>query len=181
MSKKHSSWKMKFLRANLYQFYIFWYYIFRFVQASMVLNVENCMNFSSKQELEAFKLHIEEIIKLISYKNFTGREKSSEAMYIDVIKASLYIIQICIALFGNSLIIAVICFNRFLWKPTNYYILNLAICDLAIVLSCMWVQIVIGFNENWVLGNIINLKTILKMKIVIKIHKINFKVKRFVN
>ncbi len=112
------------------------------------------MNFTSKADLENFKLNIEDMIKLISYKNFSTNSDvdSSRSLFIGVTKAVFYIILIIIALFGNLLIIAVIFFNKFLRKPTNYYIFNLAICDLAIVFTSMWVQIVLGLNENWVLG-----------------------------
>ncbi len=112
------------------------------------------MNFTSKTDLENFKLNIENMIKFISYKNFSSDTEADSKRFLLIggIKAAFYIILIVIALFGNLLIIAVIFFNKFLRKPTNYYILNLAICDLAIVFTSMWVQIVIGLNENWVLG-----------------------------
>jgi len=101
--------------------------------------MQNCMNFTSKTDLENFKLNIENMIKFISYKNFSSDTEADSKRFLLIggIKAAFYIILIVIALFGNLLIIAVIFFNKFLRKPTNYYILNLAICDLAIVFTSM--------------------------------------------
>lgn len=60
--------------------------------------------------------------------------------------------MITVSLFGNLLIMLVIAFNRSMRKSTNYFIFNLAVCDLAILFSCVWVQIVTTIHEYWVLG-----------------------------
>jgi hypothetical protein len=58
-------------------------------------------------------------------------------MMISLIKLLLYIAIIVISFCGNLLMICVICTNSFMKKSTNYFILNLGICNLAIVCSCM--------------------------------------------
>lgn len=112
----------------------------------------------SVTDLNEFTRNVESLRVKMSYINFTQTsEKYNNQEYMlirSIFKIALYIIIITIALLGNLLIICVICFNRFMRKSTNYFILNLAICDLAIVLSCMWVQIVLTLNKFWPLGEI---------------------------
>jgi hypothetical protein len=93
---------------------------------------------------------------------------------IQIIKILLYLIMILAGLAGNLLIIIVILLNKFMKNPTNYFILNLALCDLAIlfryyflvlspfffskiihlIFSCVWIQIFLVLNENWILGEL---------------------------
>jgi hypothetical protein len=125
----------------------------------MVLKNEvfNCMNFTSESELNEFTKNIEKLIINMSYKSFSNHTTNvySNRMYwLMTLKIALYIVLIVVALLGNLLIIFVIWFNKFLRNTTNYFILNLAICDLAIVLSCMWVQIFMTLSEQWLLGEI---------------------------
>ncbi len=94
-----------------------------------------------------------------SYLNFTNANGGEHAqdervLIMNVLKIALYMIIIIIALVGNTLIILVIAFNRFMRKSTNYFILNLAVCDLAILVSCVWVHIVMTVNKHWVLGKL---------------------------
>lgn len=112
---------------------------------------------------------VEEVRVKMSYFNFTNDfEISSSFKWPKLLKLSLYIIFIIFAIIGNLLIILVISFNRFMRKPTNYFILNLAVCDLAIVFSCMWVQIVLTFNKFWALGEFFcKLNTFLQMVSII--------------
>lgn len=96
---------------------------------------------------------VEEARVRMSYFSFTNDlEISSSLTWLKFSKITLYIIFIILAIFGNLLIILVISFNNFMRKPTNYFILNLAVCDLAIVFSCMWVQVVLTLNKFWTLG-----------------------------
>jgi hypothetical protein len=68
-------------------------------------------------------------------------------------KLVLYIITILTSLIANILIIVVIFSDKTLRsKPTNYFIINLAVCDLAIVFVCAWVQILSTSNSYWVLS-----------------------------
>ena len=73
---------------------------------------------------------------------------------VSMLRISLYVMLMIVSLVGNSLIIVVICSNRELMsRATNYFILNLAVCDLAILASCVWVGMVSSVNEYWVLGS----------------------------
>ena len=73
---------------------------------------------------------------------------------MSVVRLSLYALLIVSCLAGNCLLIAVICSNKALMsRATNYFILNLAVCDLAILASCVWVGMVSSVNEYWVLGS----------------------------
>ena len=91
----------------------------------------------------------------LSYANFTALQTDSErSSTMQAIRIAMYIIIMIVSLAGNLLVILVITFNRFMHKPTNYFILNLALCDLAILVSCMWVQIVTSVDKNWLLGEL---------------------------
>ncbi|CAF0919313.1 unnamed protein product [Brachionus calyciflorus] len=105
----------------------------------------------SLDELNEFSKHVEESLATKSFFNVTNSTIETLSLR-NIIKISLYTLFILLAIIGNFLIILVICFNRFMRKSTNYFILNLAICDLAIVFSCMWVQMVQAFNKFWILG-----------------------------
>ena len=70
------------------------------------------------------------------------------------IKVFLYIVVILIALVANFLIILVIVLDNSLKKPTNIFMFNLALCDLSILFSCIWVQIPLNLNDYWVLGEL---------------------------
>ena len=48
--------------------------------------------------------------------------------------------------------IAVVARNKNLQNRTNFYVANLAACDLLVALCCMWVHLVSGVSSNWVLG-----------------------------
>ena len=107
--------------------------------------------------------YVEEVRMNISFQHFLHQsiygssDTSKTPIYISStiwIRIPLYVIIIIISMFGNLIVILVISFNRFMRKSTNFFILNLAVCDLAILVSCMWVQIVASINKNWVLGHL---------------------------
>ena len=70
------------------------------------------------------------------------------------LRIALYTIAMVASLVGNVLVILIVVCNRFMHKSTNYFVLNLAVCNLAIVFSCMWVQIVSSVNRDWTLGSL---------------------------
>jgi hypothetical protein len=127
----------------------------------MVLN-SSCLR--SLDEIDQMSTIVEGWRKSTSYFNFTNANSGDsdstaaaqdhQTFVLNVIKIILYIIIICIALVGNTAIILVISFNRFMRKSTNYFILNLAVCDLAILVSCVWVHIVSTTNKHWILGKL---------------------------
>lgn len=113
----------------------------------------NSMCIRSIDEYNELTKRVEAVRIRMSYYNFTNDLPVSNAFtWLTFIKVTLYVIFILLAIIGNSLIILVISFNNFMRKSTNYFILNLAICDLAIVFSCMWVHIVLSLNKFWILG-----------------------------
>ena len=68
------------------------------------------------------------------------------------IKISLYAVIMLIAFIGNSLVICIVLRNKRMWTTTNYYLVNLAVSDLMVTCSCMWVHLVDDITEGWVLG-----------------------------
>ena len=67
-------------------------------------------------------------------------------------KIVFYAIIILIALAGNIVVICVIWREKKLHSTTYYYIVNLAVSDLLVTLSCTWVHLVDDLTEGWVLG-----------------------------
>jgi len=71
---------------------------------------------------------------------------------IIITKLFLYIVMMLVSLFGNFLILFVFYYDKTMRISTNFFIFNLAICDLAILFSSAWVQILLMVNDNWLLG-----------------------------
>ncbi len=105
-----------------------------------------------------FTLRISKIRSNLSYFNFTKTDISTKKDEIDLqtlfafIKIVLYSIVILLCFIGNALILLIVCFKKSMKKSTNFFICNLAICDLAILFSCIWVQILETVNRFWILG-----------------------------
>jgi hypothetical protein len=131
----------------------------------------NCIK--NLEEFNALSKNVEAYRTSLSYYNFTrtasqngvnpnyvftlSRPDGSAKFNITTsqyVKIVLYIIAMLISLVGNMLIILVILFNKFMRKSTNFFILNLAICDLAILFSCMWVQIIVSVSKYWIWGEL---------------------------
>ena len=68
------------------------------------------------------------------------------------VKAAFYVPLILVALLGNVAVIVTVWRNKRMWTTTNFYIVNLAVSDLLITLSCTWVHLVDHLTEGWVLG-----------------------------
>jgi len=69
-----------------------------------------------------------------------------------VVKIVLYVVAIVLGLIGNLVVILTVCCRRSMHTTTNYYLVNLAVSDLAVTLSCSWVHLVADLTEGWVLG-----------------------------
>ncbi|XP_071128533.1 substance-P receptor-like [Mytilus edulis] len=69
-----------------------------------------------------------------------------------IIKIILFIVIILFSVLGNILIIIVVIKNHTMWTTTNYYLVNLAVADLMVTISCTWVTLVDDVTEGWVLG-----------------------------
>lgn len=85
---------------------------------------------------------------------FERQKDRSNPVLVALIKIFLYVTMIVIGVVGNFLIILVIYANKSMKNATNFFMLNLALCDLAILVSCGWIQIVVVLSENWILGEI---------------------------
>ncbi|XP_050391461.1 neuropeptide FF receptor 2 [Patella vulgata] len=69
-----------------------------------------------------------------------------------VLKIGFYVPVIVLALLGNLLVILVVARNKRMKTTTNYYIVNLAISDLLVALSCSWVHLLDNLTDGWILG-----------------------------
>ena len=115
-------------------------------------------------DLDSLYSYVSSMRSKLSYTNFTSLSRISnpdhfatEAHWrksLSVLRIALYLTAMLVSLVGNVLVMLVIVCNRFMHKSTNYFILNLGVCDLAIVASCMWVQIVVGESKEWTLGGL---------------------------
>ncbi|XP_060084125.1 QRFP-like peptide receptor [Ylistrum balloti] len=70
-----------------------------------------------------------------------------------VTKISVYAIIILTALVGNLLVILVVVKNKRMRTTTNYFIVNLAVSDLMVIVWCCWVYLVDDLSEGWILGS----------------------------
>ena len=97
----------------------------------------------------------------LSYTDFTSQlltkndnRQHAHSLSFVGLRIALYTIAMMASLVGNVLVILIIVCNRFMHKSTNYFVLNLAVYDLVIVASCMWVQIVSNVSRDWTLGSL---------------------------
>ena len=117
------------------------------------------MNFSCLRTIEEFdqlKVNVEMVRLATSFMEFVGHNTTTKSLSFAVffIRIPLYVLIMIVSLVGNITLILVIMLNRFMRKPTNFFILNLAVCDLSILFSCMWVEIVLSISNYWVLGEL---------------------------
>lgn len=69
-----------------------------------------------------------------------------------VLKVTFCAVIIAVAVLGNSAVILTVWKKKRLRSTTNYYIVNLAVSDLLVTISCTWVQVVHNLTEGWQLG-----------------------------
>ena len=113
----------------------------------------NCIR--DMNEFKKFTSNIEYLRSFLHYHNFTKNyQEEIKSDFESFLKVFFYIMIMIVSLAGNIMIILVISLNKELKKSTNLFILNLAICDLAILFSCIWVQTLLTFNKYWLLGKI---------------------------
>jgi hypothetical protein len=86
-----------------------------------------------------------------NYNNFVGIDSQQNEIF-QIVKLILYGIMIVASFILNLLIIFVIYFHKSMQNSTNYFILNLATCDLTIVCTCAWVKMVSLVRKDWILG-----------------------------
>ena len=83
--------------------------------------------------------------------SYPGEPKIIPAWEMSLKIASTAIVFL-VALFGNLTVVSTVIRNKRMWTTTNFYIVNLAVSDLMVTLTCTWVHLVDDMTENWVLG-----------------------------
>ena len=66
---------------------------------------------------------------------------------------SLYALMIMVGLVGNFLVIYVFARNRKMQTVTNSFLVNLAVCDLMVVVICMPFSVATETYTNWIYGD----------------------------
>lgn len=87
----------------------------------------------------------------VSNMNYPGNITTKPFSEI-VVKTVMYIPVIAMAIVGNILVILVVARNKRMRTTTNYYIVNLAVADCLVALSCTWVHLLDDLTPGWVLG-----------------------------
>ena len=144
----------------------------------MVKLDEYCLK--SLDEYESLLANIEEIRLSTSYTEFQRQQQlqqdadnnvtllsslslSSSAAAADthssltlafVLRLSLHAIIMLASLVGNSFVILIIALDRRMHKPANWLILNLAVCDLLILVLCLTLEVANSFSQYWLLGKL---------------------------
>jgi hypothetical protein len=121
------------------------------------MEYENIIEKSCIKNIAEFEQFAKRIEDLRSYKSFLEFTKNKQDLFDgemhSYVKITLYLIVMAISLIGNLTIILVITCNKLMRKRGNFFILNLAICDLAILFSCMWIQLLLTkYDDTWFLG-----------------------------
>nr|KAG5691316.1 hypothetical protein BaRGS_014015 [Batillaria attramentaria] len=76
----------------------------------------------------------------------------SKPLWEIVVKTVFYVPIISLAIIGNVLVILVVARNKRMRTTTNYYIVNLAVADCLVALTCSWVHLLDDLTPGWVLG-----------------------------
>jgi hypothetical protein len=74
-------------------------------------------------------------------------------LYLLVMTTGFYILTFVAGIVGNALVVAVVTLNKELKNPTNYFLTNLSIADLCVLLVCMPPALMeIYTKDAWYLG-----------------------------
>lgn len=85
--------------------------------------------------------------------NISYPEKLKQVLPLEAgLKTTFTVVLMSVALLGNVSVIVTVARNRRMRTATNYFIVNLAVSDLMVSLSCTWVSLVDDLTEGWVLG-----------------------------
>ena len=68
------------------------------------------------------------------------------------VKVAAYVVAITLGIVGNSAVLAVLATNKSMRTTTNVYIANLAVCDLLVCCTCMWIHVGKSVRQNWPFG-----------------------------
>uniref|UniRef100_A0A915JRE8 G-protein coupled receptors family 1 profile domain-containing protein n=1 Tax=Romanomermis culicivorax TaxID=13658 RepID=A0A915JRE8_ROMCU len=96
-------------------------------------------------------------VETFDYENFTiqycqNTEEIHELMISKIFFAFLYIAVCSTAVLGNSLVIYVVVTNRAMQTVTNLFITNLAVSDLVVNLTSLWVTPLYTYLGHWIWG-----------------------------
>ena len=69
-----------------------------------------------------------------------------------ILKVFFYGIIIILSLVGNGLVVITVMTIKKMHTATNFFIMNLAISDLLVTVSCTWVHLVDNLMGRWILG-----------------------------
>ncbi|GAB6030926.1 hypothetical protein CHUAL_007753 [Chamberlinius hualienensis] len=77
----------------------------------------------------------------------------SDELWETLAKSAIYSIVFVMAVIGNVVVLCVVFCNQHMRTTVNYYLVNLALADLAIALFCMWTHLVKHLSyPNFILG-----------------------------
>ncbi|XP_035732813.1 orexin receptor type 1-like isoform X2 [Vespa mandarinia] len=99
-------------------------------------SVNNCTNIACIPDEEYLEIMYEDI-----FPNFT-----------DWVMITLHSIIFITGLVGNSLVCLAVCRNHSMKTVTNYFIVNLAVADLLVILICLPSSVLWDVTETWFLG-----------------------------
>jgi len=94
----------------------------------------------------------------MTLRNFQGHlrfvctaDARSVCMYIFV-QVALYSVIVVTSLVGNGGVICIVWREKHMRKATNYFLVNLAACDVIVTSLCTWVHLVGDLTHDWLLG-----------------------------
>lgn len=71
------------------------------------------------------------------------------------LKIVFYAVAFLMDIFGNILVLLIICLNKRMHSTTNYLIMNLAVSDILVGLFCMWVHLGNQITQEWPFGEFV--------------------------
>jgi hypothetical protein len=78
--------------------------------------------------------------------------KKSTPLWEIALKVYYCVFIMMVAILGNMAVILTVWKKKRLRSTTNYYMVNLAVSDLLVTVSCTWVQVVHNLTDGWQLG-----------------------------
>ena len=112
-----------------------------------------CLHHGTLQRLKYFVRSSEAVMGNNSEVNLTSGNSSETEATIRAVKLTLYVIIFITGIAGNSLVCLVVCRQQRLRTSTNFYIMNLAIADLAVTIVCIPLDVAVQENHYfWPFG-----------------------------
>ncbi|XP_076459384.1 QRFP-like peptide receptor [Babylonia areolata] len=99
---------------------------------------------------------VEEASKQMVMPDLSNFSYPGEVVYKPVweiaLKTAFYVPLVVLAVVGNVMVVAVVARDKRMRTTTNFYIVNLAVADCLVTLSCSWVHLLDDLTPQWVLG-----------------------------